>query len=113
MIDINEAYKKIIEGGDLDEARNEITSLIKEALDTFGQNINNWQKYHISSAIGNLACNIAQRKKDSDAWLRICLLNIEKSYTPENERNDSSISNAKELEKITYQHLVSAINSLP
>lgn len=113
MTSINETYNKITDGGDLDEVRNEITSLIKEALDTFGENINNWQKLHISSAIGNLACNVAQRQKDSDAWLRICLLNIEKSYTPENERNDSSISNAEELVKITHKHLVKAINSLP
>lgn len=113
MTDINETYKKISRGGDLDEVRNEAIALIKEALDTFGENINNWQKTHVSSAIGNLACNIAQRQKDSDAWLRLCLLNIDKSYTPENERNDNSITNTEELEKITHQHLVNAINSLP
>lgn len=112
MIDINETDRKIGERGDLDEVRNEIMALIKEALETFGEKINNWQKTHISSAIGNLACNIAQRKKDCDIWLRLCLVNIQKSYTPENERDDSSVSNTEELDRITHQHLVNAINSL-
>ena len=36
-------YIKINEGGDIDEVRNETIALIIEALDTFGENINNWQ----------------------------------------------------------------------
>ena len=110
---IKNIYDKINNGGDLDEVRNDIISLIKDTLNDFGENINNWQKTFISSAIGDLACNIAQKQKTSDVWLRLCLFNIEKSLTPEDQRDDSTISNIEELDKITYQHLVNAINSLP
>ena len=51
MTDTNSLYEKINEGGNMDEVRNEITSLINEALNTFGESINNWQKTFISRAV--------------------------------------------------------------
>ena len=111
-MDINSIFEKIANGGDLDEVRNEIGNLVKEVLSDFGENLNNWQKSYIAMAIGNLACNIAQQNGTSDAWLRLCLLNVENSLIPEDQRDDNAIANTEELNNITYQQLLDAISSL-
>lgn len=112
MDKINDLYERISNGDDLDEVRNDIVMLIREILSENSDEISNWKKSHIASAIGSLSWNISQQLKSSDAWLRVCMMNIEKSLVPENERNDNSLSDVEVLNKITAQQLLEAISSL-
>ena len=113
MDEINRIYENIAKSENLDGIRNDIIKLMKNVLNSFGQNINNWQKTCLASAIGALSWNLSQGLKSSDAFLRVSLLNIEKSMTPSDKRDDEMTSNIEGLNKISYELLMASINDLP
>jgi hypothetical protein len=112
MEEINKIFEKLQDTSQLDEVRYEIATLIKSFLKERGEEIDNWEKSCIASAIGSLHSNLSKQQSESDAWLRHSLVNIEKAYTPKEERNEKYTTSLERIQNIDSAMLIRAVNEI-
>lgn len=112
MKEIDDLFERIDAQDDIDGIRSDIASLIKTLINEDRDNISDWKKSHLMTAISSLSSNMSPPLSSSDIWLRLCLFNIEKSLVSTHQRDDSSLSNLNELNDISVGDLINAIDSL-
>lgn len=95
---------------DIKEIRCAIADLIEHHLQALKSSLGYWEKAHFANAIASLAWNINSRHQA--AWLRLCLVNVEKALVPANQRNENYTPRDNQLEALTYEQLIEDINSL-
>jgi len=67
--------------------RREISKLILESIDHFGEDLGYWEKLHLGSAINSLAHNLAG-PSESKVWLHYSFANLAAAFWPKANRND-------------------------
>lgn len=77
----------------------------KDALD-------DWRKTHFSNAMGALALNIHSLQQPTNAWLRLCLVDLGNVCVPLTERDPDYRSTDPSLHDVTYEQLLGALDSI-
>lgn len=111
MSDIDAIFEKLDTDVPVQSIRQEIAALITKHLKQLQGALGYWEKFHFLSAISALAWNRNPAEKyKSSAWLRLCLVNIEKGFVPKNERNENYARKDAQIEALTYEQLVEMLN---
>ena len=112
MPNVDSILQQLDENRDIKEVRAAVADLIEHYLEALKGSLGYWEKAHIANAIAALAWNINSRHQPTSAWLRLCLVNVEKALVPANQRNENYTQRDKQLEALTYDKLTEDINSL-
>jgi hypothetical protein len=97
---------------DVNPVRGEIVDLIVECLEAKKECFGDWERTHFSNAIGTFGLNIHSAPQPTVAWLRLCLIDLERAVAPVNQQDRNYRSPDPSLRDVTYQQLKGAVNSL-
>lgn len=92
--------------------RLEIVVIIRECLEARKDSFGDWEKTHFSNAIGALGLNIHSRQQPTIAWLRLCLLDLERAVLPVTQRDPKFRVPDPSLRELSYERMVGAIDSI-
>lgn len=92
--------------------RSAIVDLILHHLQAAEHALDDWQKVHFLNAISALALNVNSLQQPTASWLRLCLVDLEKAITPAYQRSDDLPARNIDLELITYERLMEALDSI-
>ena len=98
--------------GDIKEARLAIINLIESHLQALKEPLGYWEKQHLANAVASLAWNINSIHQPTTAWLKLCLVNVEKALVPVSQRGEDLTQRDKQLESLTYTQLIEDIKTL-
>jgi hypothetical protein len=96
----------------LRNTRTDIVDLIWHHLHASQDSLDDWQKVHFLNAISALALNLNSLQQPTASWLRLCLVDLEKAITPAYQRGEHSIPRNIDLELVTYERLMDALDSV-
>lgn len=104
---IDSIFEKLATGVSAQEIRRDIAELIRNCLEQMRDSLGYWEKEHFLFAISALAWNRSPPQEEpTDIWLRLCLVSLEKAFTPKDERGEEQGSNDAAIEDLTYEQLV-------
>ncbi len=89
-----------------------IANLIKSKLQEKKGSFNYWGKLHFASALTALESNVNSNYQQSDLWLHLCLVNLEKALVPKNKRNEVYVLTRKEVDGFTFEQLWNYVNEI-
>jgi hypothetical protein len=93
-------------------ARSAIVDLLLYHLHAAQHTLDDWQKVHFLNAISALALNVNSLQQPTVSWLRLCLVDLEKAITPQYQRSNDLPPRNIDLELITYERLMEALDSI-
>jgi hypothetical protein len=103
--------RQIAEGSDLASIRMRILTTIHQRLKDQRGPLSDWEKTHLSNAIGALGLNIHVSPQPTFAWLRLCLGDLEKVILPQ-EGDMHYQSPDASMREVTVGQLRDAVESL-
>ncbi len=112
MSEIDNLFEKVNEGPISNELRLSIADTILAHIDKCKDSLGSWEKELFAQSLSALAMNISAKNEPTDSWLRLCLVALEKALVPKNERNEEYTKRDEQVESITYDMLVGAIDEL-
>jgi len=89
-----------------------IADLLLEKIEEKKNDLGTWEKLLFGEAVSALFTNVNSEFQAPDAWLRLCLISLEKALIPKDERNEEYTTRNEEIESITYEMLKSAVESI-
>jgi hypothetical protein len=92
--------------------RVELVLLIFQNLYLLKDSLDDWEKDHFGNAISSLALNVNSMQQPTNAWLRLCLIDLEKALTPKGERNERSFRPGTDVADRSYDQLAATLDSL-
>jgi hypothetical protein len=94
--------------------RVQLVLLIFQNLYPLRDSLDHWEKDHFGNAINSLALNVDSMRQPTNAWLRLCLIDLEKALTPKEERNDRYFRPGAEADAAdrSYEQLVATLDSI-
>lgn len=98
--------------GNLQALRRQILDILIDTLDRHQHFLDAWQKTHIANAIGSLAMNVDSLKQPTNAWLRLCLIDLEKARATPDDRSNLFAENLEASDQITYELLLEALDAV-
>lgn len=63
-----------------------VGDLFSDCLNRLGPRLDDWQRFHLAHAIGCLNMNSGARYRESKAWLKAAMYDLDLTFTPEVER---------------------------
>jgi hypothetical protein len=112
MNQFDEMFTRINQNPPDRELRVAILDLITECLEQFKDSLGYWEKEHIAEAISAFAWNLTSGSQPTNAWLRLSLVNAEKSLIPQGQRNEAYGRVDDLVNSLTYQQLSSDLSKL-
>ncbi len=112
MQNIESLLQRLDDGDDLDGARNAIADLISVQLQAMKDSLGYWETTHLANAIAALSLNVHSLRQPTTAWLRLCLVDLEKVLAPPNQRDENSMLQDQHLESLTYEQLMEALDAI-
>jgi hypothetical protein len=97
---------------DIPAFRVQLVELIFQHLHRIGNSLDDWEKSHFGYAIVALALNVNSMQQPTNAWLRLCLIDLEKALTPKGERNERSFRPGTDVADRSYDQLAATLDSL-
>jgi hypothetical protein len=94
--------------------RVQLVLMIFQNLYRLRDSLDDWGKDHFENAINSLALNVDSMRQPTNAWLRLCLIDLEKALTPKEERNDCYFrpgAGADAADR-SYEQLVATLDSI-
>jgi hypothetical protein len=94
--------------------RVQLVLLIFQNLSPLRDSLDQWEKDHFGNAINSLALNVDSMRQPTNAWLRLCLIDLEKALTPKEQRNDRYFRPGAEAgaEDRSYEQLIATLDSI-
>jgi hypothetical protein len=94
--------------------RVQLVLMIFQNLYPLRDSLDHWEKDHFGNAINSLALNVDSMRQPTNAWLRLCLIDLEKALTPKEERNDRYFRPGAEADAAdrSYEQLVATLDSI-
>jgi hypothetical protein len=94
--------------------RIQLVLLIFQNLYPLRDSLDHWEKDHFGNAINSLALNVDSMRQPTTAWLRLCLIDLEKALTPKEERNDRYFRPGAEADAAdrSYEQLAATLDSI-
>ena len=92
----------------------QLVLLIFQNLYPLRDSLDHCEKDHFWNAINSLALNVDSMLQPTNAWLRLCLIDLEKALTPKDERNDRYFrpgAGADAADR-SYKQLVATLDSI-
>jgi hypothetical protein len=77
----------------------------KDALD-------DWEKDHFANSITALALNVDALQQPTNAWLRLCLIDLEKALIPKEKRTDRYFRTRTDAVDRDYEQLVARLHRI-
>ncbi len=112
MQKIDDLFVRLNAGEDVGAIRLDIATLIAEQLHGLRSSLGYWEKAHLAQAIASLGWNMNSSHQPTNSWLLLCLVNLEKALVPTSARNENFGARDEQLNSLTYEQLVSAIQAL-
>ncbi len=112
MQNIESLLQQLDKDCDLAVMRNAIADLMIHHLEAMNHSLGYWETAHFANAIAALAMSMCQAHQPTTAWLRLCLVDLEKVLMPPNRRHEDSLLQDKQLESLTYEQLMATIKSI-
>lgn len=112
MKKIDEIFIRLSSGEEVGSIRLDIANLIAEHLYDLRDSLGYWEKAHFAQAIASLGWNMNSSNQPTGSWLRLSLVNLEKALVPAEARNESYGKRDGQLDALTYEQLLSAIQAL-
>jgi hypothetical protein len=112
MQSIEAIREALVDPADLHLIRASIADMIFRHLQAAEHSLDAWQKAHFLNAISALALNVNSLQQPTVSWLRLCLVDLEKAITPEYQRGNDSTQRNIDLELVTYERLMDALDSV-
>ena len=94
------------------KVRRKIHELIEASIQHFTDNLDYWEKFHIGSAINNLASNLSIGDPKSMTCLRLCLMTLAMAFVPQAERDEALTPPDPAIDRITADDLLKALQTL-
>jgi hypothetical protein len=94
------------------EAKHAVADLIVTNLQAMKDSLGYWETTHFANAIAALSLNMNSLRQPTTAWLRLCLVDLEKVLVPESQRNENYLLKDKQLESLTYEQLMETLESV-
>jgi hypothetical protein len=94
--------------------RVQLVLMIFQNLYPLRDSLDHWEKDHFGNAINSLALNVDSMRQPTNAWLRLCLIDLEKALTPKEERNDRYFRPGAEADAAdrSYEQLLATLDSI-
>jgi hypothetical protein len=94
--------------------RIELILLIFQNLYLLRDSLDDWEKCHFWHAINSLARNVNSVQQPTNAWLRLCLIDLEKALMPKEERNErySRPRAEADAEDRSYEQLMATLDCI-
>jgi hypothetical protein len=94
--------------------RIDLVLLIFQNLYLLRDSLDHWEKCHFWHTINSLALNVNSVQQPTNAWLRVCLIDLEKALMPKEERNDHYCRSGAEADAAnqSYEQLMATLDSL-
>jgi hypothetical protein len=94
--------------------RIQLVLMIFQNLYPLRDSLDHWEKDHFGNAINSLALNVDSMRQPTNAWLRLCLIDLEKALTPKEERNDRYFRPGAEADVAdrSYEQLAATLDSI-
>ena len=109
---IDAIFQMLHEGSDIRETRKAIAGLIVEQLEEGRDSFGHWEKAHFANAIAALAWNMNSSDRSSQAWLRLCLVNVEKALIPKDQRNEHYGRRYDQFDWLSVEQLLQSVREL-
>jgi hypothetical protein len=84
MQSIESLLQRLDDSSDVDGTRNAIADLISGQLQARKDSLGYWETTHFANAIAALSLNVKSLRQPTTAWLRLCLVDLEKVLAPPN-----------------------------
>ncbi|WP_089398061.1 hypothetical protein [Noviherbaspirillum humi] len=95
--------------GVINNTRKELIVLIRHIIDEEWDLLTEQQRTHLANAIGSLALNVNAIVQPTNAWLRLCISDLQRVA---GQRLSGDTHRDSELDKVTKADLIAAINSV-
>lgn len=112
MSEIDAILSLIDDNADLTEIRLRIADEIIRQLRGKRHALGYWEIAHFTNAIGSLSINLNAPAQPTAAWLKTCVIDLEKAMLPPDARDDAYIPRARTAEPLNYEQLMQAIQTV-
>ncbi|HEV7619033.1 MAG TPA: hypothetical protein VGO51_13125 [Burkholderiaceae bacterium] len=94
--------------------RIELVLLIFQNLCLLRDSLDQWEKCYFWHAINSLARNVNSVQQPTTAWLRLCLIDLEKALMPKEERNDRYCRPGAKADAVnqSYEQLMATLDCI-
>jgi hypothetical protein len=93
-------------------SRVQLVLLIFQNLYRLRNSLDQWEKDHFGNAINSLALNVDSMRQPTNAWLRLCLIDLEKALTPKEEHYERYFRPEADVAGRSYEQLVATLDSI-
>ena len=104
-------YRQIQDLDNIPAFRVQLVELIFQHLHRLRDSLDDWEKDHFGYAIIALGLNVNSKQQPTDAWLRLCLVDLEKALTPKEQR-DRYFRPWADAEDRSYEQLMAILDSI-
>jgi hypothetical protein len=92
--------------------RVQLVLLIFQNLYRLRDSLDHWEKDHFGNAINSLALNVDSMRQPTNAWLRLCLIDLEKALMPKELHNGRYFRPGPDAEDRSYEQLAATLDSI-
>lgn len=96
----------------ISDVRIAITNLIESCLEEVKSSLGYWEKECLAQSIASLNWNINSPPQGSYAWLKLCLVNLEKMLVPIDQRSSRCAIRDEHVNALSYEQFVNSIEWL-
>jgi hypothetical protein len=93
-------------------SRVQLVLLIFQNLYRLRNSLDQWEKDHFGVAINWLTLNVDSMRQPTNAWLRLCLIDLEKALTPKEEHYERYFRPEADVAGRSYEQLVATLDSI-
>jgi len=112
MQSIESLLQRLDGGDDLKDIRSAVANLTADHLLAMKDSLGYWETTHFANAIAALSLNVNSLRQPTTAWLRLCLVDLEKVLVPPNQRDENSMLRDQHLESLTYEQLMEVLDAI-
>jgi hypothetical protein len=105
-------FLKVNDLTNIPASRVQLVLLIFQNLYRLRYSLDQWEKDHFGVAINWLALNVDSMRQPTNAWLRLCLIDLEKALTPKEERYERYFRPEADVAGRSYEQLVATLDSI-
>lgn len=112
MEQVDAILQRLNANQELGGIRLDIADLIAQQLERRRDSLGYWEKAHFAHSIGALGWNMNEKHQPTTAWLRLCLVTLEKALVPTDQRDEHYTQRDDQLDALTYEQLMLAVEML-
>jgi hypothetical protein len=105
-------YRQVNDLDNIPAFRVQLVEMIFQHLHPLKDALDDWEKDHFGYAIVALGMNVNSKQQPTNAWLRLCLIDLEKVLMPKEQRNDRYFRPGTETSHQSYERLVAKLDAI-